>query len=121
MRRVATTSAAAWWTGPLTQHASALPIWTAGWLLHWAIAERWLRAMPGRPQERHAVLRRFYLYLVVFVAAAFTLTNLSRVLYGFMVATLGDPTPGGEPLLLGAGRPASWVLPFVPLWWYHWA
>lgn len=109
-----------WWAGPAVQYIPAAVVWAAGWALHWAIAERWLIQPALQAQERHATVRRFYLYLTVFVAVAFTLTNLSRLLYGFLLAALGDPRPGGQPLLLGAGRPLSWAVAFLPLWWYHW-
>jgi hypothetical protein len=110
-----------WWAGPVMQYTPAAVVWAAGWALHWAIAEGWLARPELQAQERHATVRRLYLYLTVFVAVAFTLTNVSRLLYGFLLAALGDPRPGGQPLLLGAGRPLSWVAVFLPLWWYHWS
>lgn len=110
-----------WWAGPFAQYAPAALVWAAGWALHWAIAESWLLQPALQAQERHATVRRLYLYLTVFVAVTFTLTNVSRLLYGFLLAALGEPRPGGQPLLLGAGRPLSWVAVFLPLWWYHWS
>jgi hypothetical protein len=111
---------APWGVSPLARYIPAVVVWAAGWMVHWRIAEGWLAQPELRAQERHAPLRRLFLYLAVFIAVAFTLTNLSRLLYGFLLAALGDPRPGGQPLLLGAGRPLSWIAVFLPLWWYHW-
>lgn len=108
-----------WWSAALAQHAPAVLVWAVAWTGHWRIAEGWLVDPALQAHERHATVRRLYLYLTLFVAVAVTLTNLSRLLYGFFLAALGEAQPGGQPVLLGAGRPLSWVVVFLPLWWYH--
>lgn len=108
-----------WWSAALAQHAPTVLVWAVAWTGHWRIAEGWLADPALQAHERHATVRRLYLYLTLFVAVAVTLTNLSRLLYGFFLAALGEAQPGGQPVLLGAGRPLSWVVVFLPLWWYH--
>lgn len=108
-----------WWSAALAQHAPAVVVWAVAWTGHWRIAEGWLADPTLQAHERHATVRRLYLYLTLFVAVAVTLTNLSRLLYGVLLAALGEAQPGGQPVLLSAGRPLSWVVVFLPLWWYH--
>ncbi len=63
------------------------------WLICWRWADRLFRSPDG--DERASVLRKFYLYLVVFVSAMATVTSITFILEGFFRRLLQVRTFGG--------------------------
>lgn len=98
---------------PAASALVALPLW----LLHW----RWANLGPTAADDRRSVLRTFYLLVMLGIAVAVTLVQVSQVLYYGLSRLLGVERPGGtdEPLLVLLGGPIGWGLVYGAAWYYH--
>jgi hypothetical protein len=101
----------------LAEYASQLLIALPVWLFHWSAVQRRVRADAGG-EEARATSRRWYLYVVAFVAVAVLLFSAARIVYELVVAALGQPLGREEQVELAhvviSGLVAATLL------WYHW-
>jgi hypothetical protein len=105
------------WRTPVANYAAQLLVGAAVWAAHWLILQRaFLTAQPG---EERSVLRKVYLYVVVFVYSIMALTGGTLLLKRIFELVLGAQ-PSTEPLL----SQLSTVVPMLVLggimWAYHW-
>ncbi len=90
---------------------AALLTGTGAWLLAWRFAQRLFAG--GAVAERQSVVRKLYLYVLLFAGMFTTVTNLALVLGGALRALLGLPAAGDwQPL-------AAAVIVFGFIWAYH--
>jgi hypothetical protein len=94
-------------TGPVAELIIGVPLWWIFW--------RWAQTLFHGPsvEERESALRKFYLYVAVFVAVLTTVTNAALILAGLFRRMLSLPPQGDlrEPLPIVVGM--------VILWAYH--
>ena len=90
----------------------------AFWLLHWLPVQRMTAVSDD---EQHAVLRKVYLYGIIFETVAITLTSLALFLYNLLRYLLGtNPVAeSGQSLLTAAGQPLLTALVYGLFWTYH--
>ncbi len=95
----------------LSDEIARLLIGVPTWLVFWLWAQ-WLFGS-AREEERESALRKFYLYLVVFVAVLGTVSSLTVILAGLFRAALALPASGD------LRDPLSVVLAMLVAWVYH--
>lgn len=107
-----------WAPAPVAGDIGWIAAGVAVWLLHWLAAQRLVAVAED---EQHAVLRKVYLYAVIFQTVAVALTNLAFFLYNLVRRLIGsDPLSGsGDPLLTAAGVPLLTALIYGVFWAYH--
>jgi hypothetical protein len=88
------------------------------WLVHWLPVQR-LTAVSA--DEQHAVLRKVYLYGIIFETVAVTLTSVALFLYNLLRYLLGtNPlADSGKSLLTAAAEPLLTALVYGLFWAYH--
>jgi hypothetical protein len=91
----------------------------ASWLPHWLAVQRLTGASED---EQHSVLRKVYLYLMVFQTLAVTVTSIAIFLNSVLRLILGTNPLGnsGDSLLTQAGGPLITALVYGLFWAYHW-
>jgi hypothetical protein len=89
--------------------SASLLVGLALWLWFWPQAQRLFTA--PNPAERASVLRKFYLYLAVFIGVVGVVTNLALILAGFFRRLLTLPPSGNirEPLAMAVGLGLVWA------------
>lgn len=95
--------------GAVARAAVGLPLW----LTSWAWAQRLFAS--SAQGERASVLRKVYLYLVVFLSVLATVTTLTIVLADALSRVLGAPHSGSGDI----GEAISILLTVGPVWGYH--
>lgn len=108
----------AWVPAPVAGDIGWLVAGVAVWLAHWLAAQRLVMVSED---EQHAVLRKVYLYAVIFQTVAVALTSLAFFLYNLLRRVIGsDPLAGsGDSLLSAAGVPLLTALVYGVFWAYH--
>lgn len=93
----------------LANNVAGLIVGMALWLIFW----RWAQQLFAGPseEERESALRKFYLYLAVFIAAITAVTNVTFILAGLFRKWLSLPSMGDirEPLSVIIGMAVLWV------------
>lgn len=89
----------------VAQLVVGLPVW----LIFWTLAQR-LFAGPS-DEERESVLRKFYLYAIVFVTVLSSVTNATLILAGSFRSLLGLPSIGDirSPISIIVGATIFWA------------
>lgn len=95
----------------LTDEVARLVVGMPLWLMFW----RWATQLFTRPseEERESALRKFYLYVAVFIAALSAVANATFILAGFLRRVLALK-PQGD-----IRQPLPIILGMVILWAYH--
>ena len=95
----------------LTDEVALMIVGLPLWLVFW----RWVQRLftGAGEEERESALRKFYLYLVVFIAALTAVTNATLILAGFFRRLLALPSLGN------IRTPLSIVIGMGVLWAYH--
>lgn len=88
------------------------------WLGHWLHQQGLLRIPERAADERSAIWRRTFLYLVLFVAVVAVLVNAASLLYWLFFAALSET--GAPNLLEDIRTPISVIAVASVLLWYHW-
>ncbi len=105
------------WRNPIAYQSAQLLVGGAIWVGHWLLLQQVFWS--AQPSEERSVLRKVYLYLVVFAFSLMAVVSASALLKRLIELALGDPLPA-EPLL----SQLSWQLPVmvvgVIFWAYHW-
>jgi len=95
--------------------AVGFPLWYFTWKEFQAQAQR---ADDNGERARRSLIRRIYLYLVLFVGVAGGMAAAVRILFVFLNALLGEGFSGfGHDFLDGL----QYLLVFVIVLWYHWS
>jgi hypothetical protein len=104
---------------PITTSAAWIVVSFAFWLFHWLAVQRLTRASED---EQRSVLRKVYLYLVVFQTLSVTMMSLAFLLNNALRLMLGTNPLGdsGDSLLTQAGDPLATALVYALFWAYHW-
>lgn len=97
-------------TSPLPAELARLAIGLPLWLLFWRQAQT---LFPQSPAEAHSTLRKFYLYLVIFVVALTAVAAATSILAGILRALLGLD-PQGD-----IRDPIAMIVVTAALWFYH--
>jgi hypothetical protein len=93
---------------------AAIPVAVVGlalWLTYWTSAQHLFRT--GRIEETNSILRKFYLYVAIFIGVGGAVSAAALILAGILRAWLGLD-PSGD-----IREPSALVLAFVLLWFYH--
>ncbi len=98
-------------TGGLTDEVARMIVGLPLWLIFWGTAQR-LFSSPGE-EERESALRKFYLYVTVFVAVLGAVSNTTIILAGLFRRLLDLP-PTGD-----IRTPLPIVIGMALLWAYH--
>lgn len=105
------------------QLLGAIPAMLAGyalWLGTWIPLQRGVIAGPDATFERQSILRRFAVYLVVFVSALVVLVSTTQVLSQIGRRILGDPvTEAFTSLWHEVGPPLVAAVVFGAIWAFH--
>lgn len=106
-------------TDPIATDSAWIVISAAFWLAHWLVVQRLTRESDA---EQHSVLRKVYLYLLVFQTLAVTMTSIAALLNNALRLILGTNPLGdsGDSLLTQAGGPLVTALVYGLFWYYHW-
>ena len=91
----------------------ALPVW----LFHWSAIQKVVQGDAGAAEMR-ATSRRWYLYIVDFVAVVALLVGAAQLVYQLMMVALGEPFGQAEQLQIA--HLLATVLVAAMLLWYHW-
>lgn len=108
------------WIPPAVASALAwILVAGAVWFFHWTATQRHMLTWE---EERHAPLRKVYLYGMTLQTVGVTLGNLTYLLITLMRSMWGtDPTADiGGSLLTLAGGPVASMLVYGAFWAYHW-
>ncbi|MFN2199721.1 MAG: DUF5671 domain-containing protein [Caldilineaceae bacterium] len=93
---------------------AAVPVALVGlvlWLAYWMSAQHLFRT--GGIEETNSILRKFYLYMAIFIGVGGAVSAAALILAGILRTWLGLD-PSGD-----IREPIALVLAFVPLWFYH--
>lgn len=95
----------------LTDEVARLAVGLPLWLVFW----RWAQGLFAGPneEERESALRKFYLYVTVFIAALTVITNATFILAGLFRRLLGLPSLGD------IRGPLPIIIGMALLWAYH--
>ncbi len=104
---------------PLVSDAAWIVVAAAFWLSHWLIVQR---VTSVSEDEQRSVLRKVYLYFMVFQTLSVTVTSLAFFLNSVLRLILGTSPLGssGDSLLTQAGGPLITALVYGLMWAYHW-
>jgi len=110
-----------WWREILLAPLATLLVASFGWLLHWGLSGRLLRAgSPMADAHRASRTRTGYLLGVVLLSAAAVLLLGTTSLRHVFAEVLGVwRTWTGSTLVEDIGGPALMALPFLAAWWWH--
>jgi hypothetical protein len=106
------------WHTVIAGSIAQLLIGTVIWLSHWLILQRALGR--GESLEERSVLRKIYLYLLVFLFSLMALSSGTLLLKRFIELLLGAP-PASEPLLSQLSVPLPLLILGSIFWAYHWS
>ncbi len=98
-------------SGGLTDEAARMIVGLPLWLIFWGAAQRLFGG--ASEEERESALRKFYLYVTVFVAVLGAVSNTTIILAGLLRRLLGLP-PTGD-----IRTPLPIVIGMAVLWAYH--
>ncbi|MSP11362.1 MAG: DUF3842 family protein [Chloroflexi bacterium] len=108
---------------------NAVPFLVVGglvWLTLWQWAQQRVAGLHAPPPdasgiaETQTVLRRLYLYVVVFGSALITLWSLSLILYRLFLIVLGEPAGPVGNVLRDFTDSLAAIIVAVAIWIYHW-
>ncbi len=85
-------------------------------LILWFIFWRWAQQLFRQPDknEQASTLRKFYLYVVIFVTALTAVANATGILANILLRLLGQPSQGGD-----IREPIIYIIVSAILWFYH--
>ncbi|HMQ50919.1 MAG TPA: DUF5671 domain-containing protein [Anaerolineae bacterium] len=106
------------WDTLIAGFVAQLTVGTVIWLSHWLILQR--AFWRGEPFEERSVLRKIYLYLLVFLFSLLALSSGTLLLKRFLELILGAP-PASEPLLTQLSFPVPLLILGTVFWAYHWS
>ncbi len=106
------------WRTPIANFCSQLLVGTILWAVHWIILQQDFAR--SDPTEERSVLRKIYLYLLIFVYSVIAVGSGSLLLKRLLELLLGAP-PSGEPLLSQLSIPVPMLLVGGLFWAYHWS
>jgi hypothetical protein len=106
-------------TGAISNDMAWIVVGGAFWLSHWLVVQRIVRESGD---EQRSVLRKVYLYLMVFQTLAVTVTSLAFFFNSLLRLVLGTSPLGssGDSLFTQAGGPLMTALVYGLMWAYHW-
>lgn len=104
---------------PIASDVAWIMVGASFWLAHWLVIQRLMR---WSEDEQRSVLRKVYLYLMVFQTLTVTVTSLAIFLNNVLRLILGTNPLGasGDSLLTQAGGPLITALAYGLMWAYHW-
>jgi len=104
---------------PLVSDVAWIVVAAAFWLSHWLIVQR---VTSVSEDEQRSVLRKVYLYFMVFQTLSVTVTSLAFFLNNVLRLILGMSPLGSsaDSLLTQAGGPLMTALVYGLMWAYHW-
>ncbi|HST05548.1 MAG TPA: DUF5671 domain-containing protein, partial [Chloroflexia bacterium] len=104
---------------PIAGNVSWIAVAAIFWLAHWLQVQRLMRVSED---EQRSVLRKVYLYFMVFQTLSVTVTSLAIFLNSVLRLILGTNPLGnpGDSLLTQAGGPLITALVYGIFWAYHW-
>ncbi|MEP6776452.1 MAG: DUF5671 domain-containing protein, partial [Chloroflexota bacterium] len=104
---------------PLVSDVAWIVVAAVFWLSHWLIVQR---VTSVSEDEQRSVLRKVYLYFMVFQTLSVTVTSLAFFLNSVLRLILGTSPLGssGDSLLTQAGGPLITALVYGLLWAYNW-
>jgi hypothetical protein len=104
---------------PFVSDVAWIVVAAAFWLSHWLIVQR---VMSVSEDEQRSVLRKVYLYFMVFQTLSVTVTSLAFFLNSILRLILGTNPLGNsaDSLLTQAGGPLMTALVYGLMWAYHW-
>jgi hypothetical protein len=110
-----------WWREEITWPLAATIVAMAGWLTHWSLASRLLRASPPMGESHRASQTRSGYFLAVVLVAATAVLVLASL--GFRHAATEifgawRPTDGSR-LIEDVLGPLVMAVPFLAVWWWH--
>ncbi len=113
--------AADWWRDELAAASAATSVAALGWLTHWSILGRLLRAPdPVAASHRAAASRRGYFLAVTLVGSFAVLVFAATGLGAGVAGLLGTWTStDGSRLIEDVGGPVLLLVPFALGWWWH--
>ena len=97
-------------TSPLPAELARLVVGIPLWLFFWRQAQT---LFPQSPAEAHSTLRKFYLYLIIFVVALTAVAAATGILAGILRSLLGL-APQGD-----IRDPIAMIVVTAALWFYH--
>jgi nitrate reductase NapE component len=105
------------WRSPLAHSSAQLLVGAAIWVGHWLRLQQLFAS--GDPAEERSALRKFYLYLAVFVFSLMAVGSATLLLKRLIELALGAP-PADESLLSQLSDAVPAMLVGGVLWAYHW-
>ena len=110
-----------WLAGAVAGRLGSLAAGLALWALAWRWSNGWFALAGGPDLERHSVLRKTYLYLVIAVAVGWTVSNLGFILYRLLRTVLIPVTAasGWWGVVHDLGGPLATALVLGVAWFYH--
>lgn len=97
-------------TSPLPAELARLIVGVPLWLIFWRQAQA---LFTQSPDEEHSTLRKFYLYLIIFVAALTAVAAATGILAGILQTLLGLDPPGD------IRDSIAMIIVTAALWYYH--
>ena len=95
---------------PLPAELARVAVGIPLWLIFWRQAQA---LFPQSPAEEHSTLRKFYLYLIIFVVALTAVAAATSILAGTLQTLLGLDPPGD------IRDPIAMIIVTAALWYYH--
>ena len=112
---------AGWWQGAISGPLAGALVVSAGWLIHWLLADRLLHAPdPMGEAHRSSGTRRGYFLAVVLASAGAVLVLATMSLQNVFAEMLGAwRSIDGSRLIEDIGGPLLMIAPFTLAWWWH--
>lgn len=110
-----------WWKTSLAGPLAAVIVATTGWMIHWLLAGRLMRAAPpmGEAHRRSRARTGYFLASVTLCATAVLLAGTLGLRHLFAASVGAWTSSDGSQLLADVGGPLVMVLPFLGAWWWH--
>jgi hypothetical protein len=105
------------WRTPVANYSAQVLVGAGIWAGHWVMLQ--IGFTTGQPAEERSILRKVYLYLVVFVFSILALTGGTLLLKRIFELLLGAP-PTTEPLLSQLSTVVPMLVVGGLMWVYHW-